>query len=92
MLLLYHSPESVWPLRLVYVHARLMTERITTFRISLQVADKTFLVGDLGFKPRTYGTQNRRAIRLHQSPIDATHYCVIIYQLIAYMIAVCAAI
>ena len=36
------SQKSVWPLRSVYVRARLMTERITAFRISPQVADQTF--------------------------------------------------
>lgn len=36
------STENVWPLRSAYMHARLMTKRITAFRISPQVADQTF--------------------------------------------------
>ena len=36
------SRENIWPLRLAYVYARLMTKRITAFRISPQVADQTF--------------------------------------------------
>lgn len=90
------SRENIWPLRLAYVYARLMTKRITAFRISPQVANQTFfLVGVEGFEPPRLSHLLPKQTRYQATvytPICATRCYVIIYQLIAYMIAVCAAV
>ena len=73
----------------------LANESITAFQISQQEADQAFLVGVEGFEPPRLSHLLPKQTRYQATvytPIGATHYCVIIYQLIAYMIAVCAAV
>ena len=93
VLLLYHSPENAWPLPSVCVRARFSERK--HYRIpdcSARGGPGFFWLLPDALHIRLSVLETDALTKLCHAPIYATRCCVIIYQLIAYMIAVCAAV